>query len=412
VPSPATAPEPAGPWPGFRGPHRDGIAHGVRIATDWAATPPVQLWRRPVGPGWSSMAVQGDLLYTQEQRGEQEVVACYRASTGEPVWTHGDAVRFFESNGGPGPRGTPTVVGGRVYAFGATGILNALDAATGAVVWSRDATTEAAATSSMGGGKTKIPDWGFSSSPLVVDGVVIVAAAGQLLAYDAATGQPRWSAPPAGVSYSSPQLATIDGVEQVVLVSAAGATSVTPAEGKPLWEHKWRGFPIVQPAFTPDGGVLLTASGDSGTRRLAVARGENGWTVAERWTSNGLKPYFNDFVVHRGHAFGFDGRILACIGLEDGQRRWKGGRYGNGQLILLADQDLLLVVSEEGELALVAASPDQFTELARFPALDGKTWNHPALAGDVLLVRNGAEMAAFRLPAGPAPPALSTSARQ
>ena len=134
-----------------------------------------------------------------------------------------------------------------------------------------------------------------------------------------------------------------------------------------------------------------------GTRRLAVAQGTGGWTVEERWTSTGLKPYFNDLVVHKGHAYGFDGSILACIDLQDGHRNWKGGRYGNGQLLLLPDQDLLLVLSEEGELALVAATPDQFTEIARFRAMEGKTWNHPVLFGDTLLVRNGEEMAAFRL---------------
>ncbi len=164
-----------------------------------------------------------------------------------------------------------------------------------------------------------------------------------------------------------------------------------------LWQHKWRGFPIVQPAFTPDGDVLVAIASDSGTRRLAVAQAAGAWTVEERWTSPGLKPYFNDFVVHKGHAYGFDGRILACIDLANGERKWKGGRYGNGQLVLLAEQDLLLVLSEDGELALVNATPDRFTEVARVPALQGKTWNHPALAGDTLLVRNGEEMVAFRL---------------
>jgi outer membrane protein assembly factor BamB len=384
-------------WPGFRGPGRDGIVHGVRIETDWAAAPPVELWRRPIGPGWSSFAVRGDLLYTQEQRGDDEVVACYDLTTGAPVWTHRDAARFFESNAGTGPRGTPTLSNGRVYTFGATGILNALDAGNGAVVWSRDAASDTDGTLSMAGGKAKVPDWGFASSPLVVDDVVIVAVAGQLVAYDLATGKPRWFGPAGGVSYSSPHLVTIDGVAQVLLVSAAGANSVAPADGKRLWDHPWRGFPLVQPALTADGDILIAASGESGIRRIAVAHGPGGWTVDKRWGSAGLKPYFNDFVVHRGHAFGFDGRILACIDLKDGERKWKGGRYGNGQLALLPDQDLLLVLSEDGELALVGATTEQFTELARFKAIEGKTWNHPALAGDVLLVRNGEEMAAFKL---------------
>jgi hypothetical protein len=378
-------------WPGFRGPERDSVVRGVRINTDWSASPPVELWRRPIGPGWSSFAVSGDFFYTQEQRGDDEIVACYDAATGAPVWTHRDAARFFEANGGAGPRGTPTLHDGRVYTLGATGLLNALAAADGSVVWSRNAAADIGAS---------LPTWGFSSSPLVIGDEVVVAVSGRLVAYDRMTGKQRWSGPAHGESYSSPQLMTIAGVAQIVQLSGSGATSVAPADGTVLWEHAWKGFPIVQPAQTAEGDVLITASGESGIRRLAVAHGPAGWTVERRWGSTSLKPYFNDFVVHKGHAFGFDGSILSCIDLQDGSRKWKGGRYGNGQMVLLADQDLLLVLSEEGELALVKAASDQFTEVAKFAALEGKTWNHPVLVGDLLLVRNDHEMAAFRLSRG------------
>jgi outer membrane protein assembly factor BamB len=378
-------------WPGFRGPGRDSVVRGSRIKTDWAATPPVKLWRREVGPGWSSFAVGGGLIYTQEQRGEFEVVACYRLATGEPVWTHRDAARFYESNGGPGPRGTPTLHDGRIYTIGATGILNALDASSGAVLWTRNAAVDTGA---------KIPGWGYTSSPLLVDGSVIVATSGRMAAYDVTTGNPRWTAQSGGGSYSSPHLVTIDGVPQIVLLNGSGATSVAPGDGKVMWKHAWPGSTILQPAMTEDGGLLITTgdmAGGQGTRRLAVAKGASGWTAEERWTTRGLKPYFNDLVVHKGHAFGFDGSILSCIDLKDGNRKWKGGRYGLGQMLLLADQDLLLVVSEEGELALVGAGSEQFSEVSRFRAIEGKTWNHPVLVGDTLLVRNGEEMVALRL---------------
>lgn len=394
----APAPNPAGvtpnaSWPGFRGPQRDGIVHGTKIATDWSASAPVELWRRPVGPGWASFAVDGNFIYTQEQRGDDEIVSCYQLATGAPVWSHADPARFWESNAGAGPRGTPTLHQGRVYACGATGILNALDSRTGSVIWSRNAAADTG---------RKVPDWGFASSPLVVGDLVIIATAGVLAAYDLGTGQPRWIGPKGGWGYSSPHLSTIDGVAQIVLLNGAGAIGVALADGKPLWDHAWKSDAIVQPVLLA-GGDILIGSGSGigakiGVRRVAVTHGPAGWTTEERWTSIGMKPYFNDFVVHHDHAYGFDGNGLACIELKDGERKWKGGHYGGGQLVLLADQDLLLVLSEKGELALVRAVPGEFTELARVPALEGKTWNHPVLAGEVLLVRNDREMAAFRLP--------------
>ena len=387
-------------WPGFRGPARDGVVRGVRIETDWARTPPVELWRRPIGPGWSSFTVAGDRFFTQEQRGDAELVSAYKLASGEPVWIHRDAARFWESNAGAGPRATPTFSNGRLYTLGATGILNALDAADGSVIWSRNAATDTG---------RKVPDWGIASSPLVTGDIVIVATAGTLAAYDLATGKPRWFGPKGGAGYSSPHVWTIDGVEQVVLVNGPGVIGVSPADGTVLWTHAWAGDSIVQPAVLAGGDLLIGSgsglAGQTGLLRLSITRksdsaaGESTvWTAAERWMSSGLKPYFNDFVAHHNNAFGFDGGILACVALEDGARKWKGGRYGHGQLVLLADQNLLLVLSEDGELALVSATPDKFTELARMPAIEGKTWNHPVLVRDLLLVRNGEEMAAFRLP--------------
>jgi outer membrane protein assembly factor BamB len=377
-------------WPGFRGPERDGVVRGARIATDWSKSPPVQLWRRPVGPGWSSFAVQGGRVYTQEQRGEHEAVSCYNAATGEPVWIHRDAARFYESNAGAGPRGTPTLHDGRVYTLGATGILNALNALDGSVVWSRNVASET---------QTKVPAWGFSGSPLVIDNLVVVAAGGTLAAYDRNSGEPRWLGPKAGCCYSSPHRVTLGGVTQIVLMNGPGVVSVAPDDGRVLWQHALpTGGRIVQPALTPDGDLLLSVGEGSDLYRVAVAHRDGGWKVEERWTSEGLKPYFSDFVVHRGHAYGFDAGTLACIDLKDGARKWAGGSYGSGQLVLLPEQEVLLVVSEQGGLALVGATPERFTELARHPAIKGKTWNHPVLAGDVLLVRNAEEMAAFRVP--------------
>ena len=367
-------------WPGFRGSARDSVVRGARIETDWASNPPKELWRRPIGPGWSSFAVADDRLFTQEQRGEDEIVSAYDLRTGEPVWTHRDAARFWESNAGAGPRATPTIDSGRVYTLGGTGILNALDIRDGRALWSRNAATDTGAT---------IPDWGIASSPLALGDIVVAATAGSLAAYDAATGNLRWLGPKGGWGYSSPHAATIDGVAQIVLVNGPGAIGVSPADGGVLWNYKWAGDSIVQPAILA-GGDLLIGSGSgladkTGMVRVSIMHEGPQWTAKERWTSSTLKAYF-------------DGSILACIDLEDGARKWKGGRYGHGQLILLPDQDLLVVLSESGELALVSATPDRFTELARISVLEGKTWNHPVLAGDVLLVRNGEQMAAFRLP--------------
>lgn len=375
-------------WPGFRGANRDGIIHGIQIKTNWSVAPPVMMWRKPIGPGCSSFAVHGNIFYTQEQRGEEEMVSCYNLTTGQPLWKHSDKIRFYEAHAGPGPRSTPTLVGNRVYTLGATGILNVLDASSGAVIWSRNAASDA---------KVKVLQWGFTGSPLVYGDKVIVALSGKLAAYDTASGKPKWFSTDGGDSYSSPHLATIDGVSQVLLMSKSGAQSIDPTTGEQLWKYSWplTYDRILQPAEIKTGDFLF-ANETVGLSRVTVSNIQGKWTVKKLWTSEEMKLYFNDFIIHKGHAYGFDGPSIACIDIKDGKRNWKGDRY-RGWLLLLANQDLLIVLSEKGDLALVQATSEKFKEVARIPAIKGKTWNHPVLVGDVLLARNAEEMVAFKL---------------
>ena len=379
-------------WPGFRGPTRDGVVRATRLATEWSIAPPFELWRRPVGPAWSSFAVAGTLLFTQEQRGEEELVSAYHRVSGELAWKHADRLRFEESNAGPGPRATPTWHAGVLYTLGATGRLNALDAASGAPRWSRDAAQDTG---------EAVPEWAFAGSPLVVGELVVVALSGRLAAYSRASGELAWLGPAGGSSYGSPALVTLAGIEQILLLAGGSVLAVSPADGAELWRHEWKsGASILQPGVTADGELLASGAdtmGGLGLRRLALARDGASWSASERWTSRGLRPYFSDFVQHGGAAYGLDNGILACLDLASGERRWKDGRYGHGQLLLLADQDLLLILGEEGELVLVRADSTSFLELARVPALTGKTWNHPVLVGDTLFVRNAEEMVAYRL---------------
>ena len=388
-----------GDWPGFRGPNRDGVAAGVRIATNWSASPPNPVWRSRVGPAWSSVAVVDGLLFTQEQRGGDEAVVCRDAASGAEKWSVQDPGRFWESVAGAGPRATPTFDSGRVYTLGALGRLNCLDAATGSRLWSRDVRADA-------GGAP--PMWGFSSSPLVTSGVVIVWAGGDgsasLRAYRCDTGEPAWSAPAGVQTYTSPQLAEIGGETQVLFLSEAGLSAHDPATGAMRWTHPApmpNAIRSIQPRVVGAKTVLVCSETDFGARLLEInpaAGAPAAWSAVPRWTSRQFKPSFNDFVIVGDCAYGFDGAVFCCFDLKAGRRRWRDGRYGHGQVVLLQEQSLLLVTTEEGEGVLLAADPEAHRELARAPLITGKTWNHPAVAQGRLYVRNAEEMACFELP--------------
>jgi outer membrane protein assembly factor BamB len=384
-----------GDWPGFRGPNRDGRLTGQRIATNWKEHAPDEVWRHRVGPGWSSFAVVDNRLYTQEQRGPDEAVVCYDATSGVERWAHTDATRFDEPVGGPGPRGTPTFHEGKLYTLGAKGDLNCLDAGTGAVKWSRRILADA--------GRDKPPEWGLASSPLVAHGLVTVFAGGpdgkSVLAYDADSGEPVWYGGDGRGGYSSTQLMRIGGTEQVMIATDQGLTALEPTHGTVLWHHaspRGQGDRITQPMAVGDSDVVL-GTPHAGLQRLRLTHQGENWTQETVWQTAAVKPYFNDLVEHKGQAYGFDSNFLTCVSLADGKGRWRARYPHGGQIVLLADHGLLLILLESGEVALVEANPERHVELGRFKAIDGKTWNHPVVAHGKLFVRNGEEMACFDL---------------
>jgi len=374
-------------WPGFRGPDRNGIVKNLVINSEWSASPPEEIWRRAVGPGCSSFAVNGSMLYTQEQLGEYEAVSCYNLTDGSPVWKYKYKARFEESHAGPGPRSTPTLSGNHLFSLGATGILNALDASTGSVIWSRNAAEDTG---------IEIPQWGFAGSPLISGDFVIAGLAGKMTAYDISTGSPKWTGPDGGSGYSSPQLFNLNGVPQVIFMSKSGAVSIEPGSGKEIWDYQWEiQDRILQPSFI-EGGDLLLSGENKSISRISVKQERGEYIAREVWNSSGYKVNFNDFVIHKGYAYGFDGPGLICIDLKDGRRMWRGARY-RGFQILLADQELIIILTEKGEVALVSADPLKFREIAKIQALKSKTWSHPVIARNILVVRNHEEMAAYRL---------------
>ncbi len=398
VPSPAMAfelPDNAGEadWAEFRGTNRDSILTGVSFGADWESNPPKELWRRPIGPGWSSFCIVHPLLFTQEQRGENELISAYSVADGKPVWTNQTESRFEASMGGIGPRATPTYRDKQLYTLGASGLVQCLDAATGNMVWQFDLVKE------LG---VPLPQWGFASSPLVLKETAIVFAGGgeenAMVALDRMSGKVVWSIGFGSHGYSSPQLSVIDGVAQVLMSSNRGVQSVDPATGQLLWRHDWdigEMARITQPTVV-DTTVYLGTGYGNGTMRIDIQHDGDAWTTVEKWTKS-MKPYFNDCVFHDGYLYGFDGRLLVCLDAETGDNVWKRRGFGHGQVLMVRDMETLLVTTEEGELVLVKASPDKLEEIARISSVNGITWNHPVIAQRKLFVRNAEEMVCYEL---------------
>ncbi len=384
-------------WPQFMGPTRDNQLTGVRLEPNWSQHPPREVWRRPVGASWSSFAIAGGRAITQEQHATEEQVVCYDLATGRKLWSHADSTRFESGMGGIGPRATPTIAGDQVFALGATGILNVLDVATGRVLWTRNIIEEHDA---------QVPMFGISGSPLVIDELVVVSAGGSagrsLVAYRRENGEFVWGGGGDQAGYSSAQLATMAGREQILIFNENKHAVVAhdPQNGQVLWRQPWdhgRVQCIANPLLLPGDRVLASTGYGAGAELYQIKASPDGTLSSEVvWQSKRLKAKFSNMVYRDGFIYGLDDGILVCLDPANGKRRWKKGRYGHGQLILV--DDVLLIMSEKGDIVLVEATPERHRELSRMTAFDSKTWNPHAFAAPYLLVRTDSEAICYELP--------------
>lgn len=381
-------------WTNFRGPKRDGRYDEASVSTNWPAAGLPVLWKQPVGVGHASFVVADGKAYTIEQRRNQEVVAAYDMNNGHELWTQKWNAEYTDSTG-DGPRATPTWDQGRLYALGATGELRCLDANSGAVVWGKNILND---------NQSKNLPWAQAASPLIVDDKVVVLPGGangkSVVAYNKMTGAPVWKVLDDPQAYVSPMLVELAGRRQIVVVSSYRVVGLAPENGALLWSYSWdtdNGINVSQPVVVDRNRFFISSGYGKGAALVEVKGSGNSYTASTVWENKNMKNKFNSSVLHNGYVYGLDEGILVCLDVNTGERKWKDGRYGYGQVVLAGNH--LIVTSDQGDVALVNASPDKYTEVARFTALSGQTWNYPAIANGKLLVRNSNEMAAFDISA-------------
>ena len=381
-------------FPQFLGPRGNSVVSGLDLARDWQSDPPERIWQRRIGGGWSGFAIAGGVAYTIEQRDQNETVVAYELATGEEIWTHSDVAYFSNPMAGPGPRTTPSVGRDLLFTVGSTGILNALDRTNGELAWRHDIVVENGA---------RIPEHGVTGSPLLVDGLVVVSAGGpsghSLVAYDQSSGEVAWHGGDDAAAFGSPQLAELAGVAQILVFNRASVAGHSPADGRVLWQHPWPSlFPnVATPAVVGGDRVMFSTGYGIGAKMLRISKLDERHQAAELlWESPRMKAKFTNLVVYEGFIYGLDDGVLVCLDPDTGERRWKRGRYGHGNILLVGD--VLLVQTEKGEMVMIDPNPDEHREITRFLALKGKAWNHFALVDPYLLVRNDREAALWRLP--------------
>jgi outer membrane protein assembly factor BamB len=390
-------------WPRWRGPRADGTWRRGRITESFPATGLPRLWRQPIGPGYSGLAVAAGRVYTMDRPAapaDRERIVCLDAATGQPVWEHVYEARYGKLDYGKGPRGAPTVLDGRVYTLGAVGHLLCLDARAGRVLWSHDLAAESGA---------KLPTWGFAAAPLVAGDLVIVHAAleprGCFAAFDRRTGAEVWRSGGDPAGYATPILIRHAGEEILVGWTPEHVVALRPQTGEELWRVPYKvtyGVSIATPLFRE--GLVLVAGYWEGSKAIRLGRSASDAALA--WEENRyLRGLMSQPLYRDGHAYLLDKQHgLVCFELRTGKMLWTDGnrltprnRNPQASLVWLGETDRAVALNASGELVLAELTPRGYRELGRAPVV-GETWAHPAFAGEHVFARDDTQVVCVRVP--------------
>jgi outer membrane protein assembly factor BamB len=411
-------------WPCWRGPGARAVALGTRLPNPWPQDEPRSSWEYSLGTGWSSPIVANQRVFVTDRQGSEERLLALDSRTGQLLWQRTNPVDFEPHSvgvrHGNGPKATPVVQANRVYSLGIAGHLQCVDAQTGAVIWKRLLPADFAEQVPLPAGKAfvkgtesvvvptgagqggAVPLFGYTGSPLWIDGRLILSVGGQrggtIMAFDAASGDVLWKALHENVSYSSPAPAVLAGVAQVVVMTGPRVVGLRLSDGELLWSHPFQiqyDESISTPAIGDDQ-VLVTADGKPLTS-LRIERHGDQWIKTVAWQNYDLSSYLSSMLVYSGHVYGMadDGRF-ACVRLADGKTLWQGGDHGYYCSPILAE-DRLLCLNEKGNLLVLAANPAAYRELGRSRLARGETWTMPAVVDSRLFIRSADRIACYDL---------------
>ena len=386
----------AADWPQWRGPDRDGISRATGLLKEWPDAGPQVLWRVSLGEGFSGISVADGRVYTMFSEGEDEFVICLNASNGEEIWRFRSDSTYYESEGGNGPRATPTIDGEFLFTVSAQGKFYALSCATGEEVWSYDLIRDF---------RSYMPRWGFSSSPLVEGNMLLVEVGGNngkfIVAFNKTNGDVLWSSHMDKLGYASPIAVTIGGVRQLIVFAGLRLLAVSTDNGELLWTYSWRTgrFDVhaATPIFIPPDKIYISSAYGKGSAVVQVKvmdSPESGsrikMEVKEVWMHERMQNRLATSILHGNHLYGFHKTILKCIDANTGTEKWKARGFGEGTL-MFADGHLI-ILGDRGKLGLVEATPAAFNEVASAEVLSGLCWTVPTLANGRLYARNEKEI--------------------